>query len=135
MSYAIIRKLLETQINSVSAGFSTAWENVPFTPTSGTPYQAITLLPARTEGPTFGSNFKRETGILQASLYYPGNQGSQAAYARAGVLIGAFIRGSTFSQGAIKIIIDEHPYIGPALNNGSWFMVPVSIPFIADIQG
>ena len=135
MSYSIIRRLLETQINSVSVGFSTAWENVPFTPTIGTPWQAITLLPSKTDNPTFGDGFRRESGILQISLYYPTNQGSQAAYARAGVLIGAFVRGSTFIQDAIRILVDEHPYIGPAFNNGAWFMVPVSIPFIADIQG
>lgn len=135
MSYATIRKLLEVQLNALSAGFATAWENVPYSPSTGTPWQRVTLLPGKTENPTMGDGFRREVGVLEVLLHYPPNKGSQEATARAEAIRAGFPRGQTFTEGSVRVLIDQHPSIGHGMNDGSWFVLPVSITYTGDIQG
>jgi hypothetical protein len=47
MSLAQVRAALETALNSISPAIDTAWENAPYTPVDGTPYQQATLLRAQ----------------------------------------------------------------------------------------
>jgi hypothetical protein len=132
VSYAAIRKLLEVQLNTVGGVFPTAFENVPFKPDVA-PWQRVNLLPAKTLNPTFGSAHKRETGVLQVTLYYPQNVGAASALARAETLRAGFPRGLSLVQGNVSVLIDEAPYIGPAANDGVWYQVPVSFPYIAEV--
>jgi hypothetical protein len=133
VSYAVIRKLLETQLNTLSSGLATAWENVPYKPTAGTPWQRVQLLPGRTENPTWGSAHRREVGIFELMLFYPKNTGPHDAYTRAATLMAGFARGSSFSENNIQVLIDEHPYISGSQKDDSWFIVPVNVPYIADV--
>lgn len=135
MSYEVIRKLLETQLNLAAGGVAIAFENVPYTPIDGTPFQSVNLLPGQTENPTMGDGFKREVGILQVMLNYPTKAGPQPAAARAEALRTAFKRGTTFVSEAVRVLIAESPFIRPALQGDGWYMLPVSIPYIADVQG
>ena len=135
MSDVVIRKLLETKLNTLSVGVPTAWQNVPFTPVAGTAYQQVTILPARTENPTMGDGFKREVGIFEVKLFHPQNKGSQDSVARAEVIKAGFKRGTTMSEGVVRVLIDEHPFTSQGIPSGTWFVVPVSVPYSADIQG
>jgi hypothetical protein len=133
MSYAVIRKLLETQLNSLSSGFATAWENVPFVPSNNTPWQRVSLLPGKTENPTWGSSHRREIGIFELMLHYPKNQGVHDAYARASILLAGFARGTSLSEGNVRVLVDEHPYIGSSPKDAAWLLVPVNVPYIGDV--
>lgn len=133
MSYATIRKLLEVRLNTVGGVFATAFENAPFTPARD-PWQRVNLLPARTSNPTYGDSHKRELGLLQVMLHYPLNAGSAAALARAEVIRSGFPRGLVLSEGAVRIMINESPSISAGVNDGTWYQVPVSIPYIADVN-
>jgi len=105
------------------------------TPVQGVPWQQVTLMPNRTIAPDMGSATKREMGILQVALHYPLGAGAQAAYVRAATVLGAFVRGLSLNQGIVRVVIDEHPYVSQAVSFGAWFVVPVSVPYFADIQG
>jgi len=133
MSYLTIRKLLEVQLNTVGGVFPTAFENVPFTPTNGVAWQQASLLPGRTENPTFGSAHKREVGVFQVTQHYPRNIGSQAALARAEALRAGFARGGSLEESNVKVRLLNSPYIGPAANDGAWYSVPLSVPYVADV--
>lgn len=133
MSYVTIRRLLELRVNTMAPRPDVAFENAPYTPRQGTPYMQLTLLPGKTENPTMGDQFKRETGLLQLSLYYPVNAGPALAYTQAEVARSHFPRGLTLSDTGVRVLIDEHPYVGSAMQDEGWFMVPVSIPYIADV--
>lgn len=134
MTYTVIRRLLEQRTNTLVAGtMKIAFENVPFVPVQRVPYIELTLLAGRTQNPTMGDQFKRETGILQLAMMYPVNEGPANAMAKAEEVRALFPRGLTLTQGTVRVLIDEHPFIGPAMQDEGWYRLPVSIPYIADV--
>lgn len=134
MSQAIIRKLLEQQINSASVGVDTAFENVPYTPQAGKLWQRVNLLPGQTLNPTMGDNFKRDVGVMQVMVLAPKNAGPAAAAARAEAILQAFPRGWSAAEGAVRLRVLESPYVSAAVPNDAWYQVPVSIPYVADVN-
>lgn len=124
MSIVAIRATLEGALNSMTPALSTAWQNVPFTPISGTPYQRATLLFATPDNQEFGASFQ-EQGFLQIDLFYPQSAGSKAAESRAELIRSIFKRGASFSS--IRIIAT--PEIKPAYNDGDRFVIPVRVRF------
>jgi len=135
MSWPIIRGLLRVQLNTISSGFPTAFENSPFVPVVGTPWQWATLLPAQTEDPSYGDGFKREVGIFQVMLSFPKAEGPDNLQARGEILLQGFRRGTSLVQGNVAVKMIRSPYLGPPMPpDGVWYRVPVSVPFIADVQ-
>jgi hypothetical protein len=133
MSIVNIRAALETRLNAMSPSLATAWEGVPYTPVTGTPYQQVNLLLAETENPTFGDAMYRVTGFLQVLLCYPPGTGPKAASARAELVRDQFRRGLGLSSGGTDVLIDKTPTIAPAIIDGDRYRVPVTIYFSADI--
>ena len=134
MSMSTVRKLLETQLNSVSGDIDTAFENVRFSPVHGTPYQAVALLPGATQNPSYGDDFKREVGIFQVSVMYPLNAGPAAAQARVETIRAAFKRGLALTDGLVRVLINASPYQSPGRPGAGWFSIAVSVPYYADIS-
>lgn len=133
MSQLAIRRALETRLAALTPALATAWENQHYTPAQGTPFQAVALLPAQTQNPVFGGDFKREVGLLQVLLHYPTGTGAKAANERADSLKAHFPRGLSLTSGGVIVIIEGTPSIAPARDNGEWYMVPVSIPYFSNI--
>lgn len=133
MSIVKIRAALETRLSAMSPAIATAWEGVPYTPVTGTPYQQVNLLIADSENPTLGDAMYRQTGILQVMLAYPPGTGPKAAATRAELVRDWFPRGLGLSSGGQNVLIDRTPSIAPALIDGDRYRVPVSIYFTADI--
>ena len=134
MSLAAIRAALETALNGISPAIATAWENVPFTPTPGVPYQAPYLLTAAPANPVIGAAYM-EQGVFQVNLFYPKDAGSADVTARAELIRATFPRlaGFPFTGGTVLII--ETPEIGPPRADADRQMVPVKIKFQAWIGG
>lgn len=133
MSDQVIRSLLETRLDTLSPSIPTVKENTAYTPVKGTVYQRVFILKAQTENPTLGDGFKRERGILQVNLYYPEFVGSGTSTARAELIKTLFKRGTTMNSGTLRVMIDRSPYTSQGLNNDGFFVLPVSIPFFADV--
>lgn len=133
MSLASVRIALESKLNAMTPALSTAWENVPFTPVSGTPYQAAYLLPATPANPTMGDGYYREQGIFQVSLFYPLQAGPVTAAARAILIQTTFKRGTTMTSGTVKVIVERTPEIGQGRVDGDRWHVPVKIRWFAGI--
>jgi hypothetical protein len=123
---------LESALNGMSPSLQTAWQNVPFTPVAGTPYQRATLLFAEPDNLEKGAGFQ-EMGFLQVDLFYPQATevsaikyyGANPAESRAEMLRTTFKRGATFSG----IQISRTPEIKPAYNDGDRFVIPIRIRF------
>ena len=124
MSITAIRATLESALDGMTPAIQTAWQNVPFTPVTGTPYQRATLLLAEPDNREFGASFQ-EQGFLQVDLCYPQSVGSNAVEARAELLRTTFKRGTTIGS----ISIDATPEIKPAYNDGDRYVLPVRIRF------
>ena len=133
MSIVNIRAALETRLNAINPSLATAWESVPFTPVTGTPFQQISLLLNETENPTLGDGMYRVRGFLQVLLCYPPGTGPKAASARAELIRNQFQRGLGLSSGGTDVLIDRTPTIAPAIIDGDRYRLPVTIYFSADI--
>jgi hypothetical protein len=138
MSTAIIRQLLETQLASALSGFAIAWENARYTPTVGTPFASVFLLPAATRNPAIAADgvsgeMQEHNGVLQVVLNYPLSDGTQAFGAKADAVVAAFPVGLTLTQSAITVRVLRTPAIAPAFPKGAWYVVPVSIPYYAHV--
>lgn len=133
MSIVNIRTALESRLNTMSPALATAWESVPFTPVTGTPYQQVNLLVNEAQNPTIGGSMYRQIGIFQITLCYPPGTGAKAAASRAELVRDHFPRGLGLSSGGINVLIDRTPSIAPAMIDGDRYRIPVSVYFSADI--
>jgi hypothetical protein len=133
MSTVLCRAALETQLATITPALATVYENTEYTPTVGTAYQECYSLFATPENPTMGDGYHRVLGIFQVNLFYPLLAGPGTAYARAELIKAAFPRGSSFTSGAVTVIVDRTPEIGNGRIEGDRYMLPVKIPFFANI--
>lgn len=133
MSAKAIRAALEAQLNAMTPALTTVWENSTGTPTSGTPYQRTNLLRANPDNPTIGTTHYRELGVFQVSLHYHLNAGPSPAETRAELVRTQFKRGTTLTSGGITVTIDGTPTIASGFVDGDRWVVPVSIPYWANI--
>ena len=108
MSIIAIRAALETAVNTINPALSSTWENVPFTPVTGTPYQQVNILFAAPENPEFGP-MQRQSGYMQIMLMYPLNTGTAAINARAELIKTAFPVSRSFVSGGVTVSIDKTP--------------------------
>ena len=109
-----------------------AWENTPFTITSGAPYLAPFLLPGepfQAEIGTAGAN--RHPGIYQISIYVPAGTGVSAISALRDSLCDHFKRGTILTYGGIQTTIQK-AYPGPVLQETDWQHIPITIRFLTN---
>lgn len=135
MSQKAIRAALETELNTwaIANTFAVAFENRAYTPMTGTKYVRVFLLPAETQNPSLGTDHKRKTGIMQASLYMPFGTGPGTGETLADSLAATFERGTSFTASGVTVRILDDPSIAPALPGDGWYAIPVSIRYQADI--
>lgn len=131
MSAVLIRSALEVALAAMTPALATAWENAPYTPVVGTPYQLVHLLLAAPVNPEMG-RFTRDHGFLQVSLAYPLSAGSADAAARAELIRDTFYRGCSFTSGGLVTTIERTPEIAPARIEDDRYVVPVKIRFFAN---
>lgn len=128
-----VRAALESRLAALAPALATAWENTAYKPDLAVAFQKPTLLRAKPENPALGSSFYRETGVFQVMLCYPLNGGSGAADDRAKLVRAWFPRGSSLTAAGVTVTIQGTPAIGAGASDGSFWCVPVSIPYYANI--
>lgn len=128
-----IRIALESKLNGITPAISTAWENVAFTPVTGTAYQACYTLRAEPDNATIGDGYYRERGIFQVNLFYPVGAGPATAEARAALVRAAFSRGTTLTSGTVSVQITATPEIGAGRADGDRWMIPIKVRWSAGI--
>jgi hypothetical protein len=130
-AFTDIQAALEVKLALLNPALPTAYENVPYTPTPGTAWCRVNLLPAPTEPASIGTNgYTRHEGIFQVSLYYPVGYGPGPALAKADAVASLFARGTELSAGttSLKVVTSSR---GPALQDADWFHVPITIQWQA----
>jgi hypothetical protein len=133
MSNLKIRQALEIQLGTVTPSIETADENVSYDPSSDTPYQRISMLPAEPVNPSFGDNFHRESGIFQVLLCYPSNVGTGDIGAQAELIRNAFKRGNSFTVDGVTVQIERTPAISSGFPDGDRYCVPVRIRYFSNV--
>ncbi|WP_022684558.1 phage tail terminator-like protein [Sphingobium bisphenolivorans] len=135
MSIALIRAALESALSGMTPPLATAWENAPYTPVAGTPYQAVFLLMARPGKMDMGQQMRREQGMFKVVLRYPLNAGPAAAQARAELIRSTFYAGRALTASGVTVTIDGTPEIAPAAVDGDRYAMPVNVFFYSNIGG
>ena len=133
MSIVAIRAALEVALNAMSPALSTAWENVAFAPVPGTPYQEVSAEGAEPENPEWGSRHN-EVGELLIELKYPLGVGTATIAARAELIRTTFYRGASFTSGGVTVLVVGTAHVRVGRAEGDRFVIPVAIPFSAQIQ-
>jgi hypothetical protein len=133
MSAPAVRQALETALAANAGGVAIAYENVPYEPVPGTPYQAAYVLAAEPENIEIGSAYT-ERGLFQINLFYPLNTGPGAAETRAKAIRDAFPRGATFTADGVTVHIERTPEIGPGRIEEDRYFKPVRIRFYSHIR-
>ena len=128
MSISNIRAALETALNAMTPPLATAWQNIPYTPIVGTPYQRVSLLTAEPNNQEFGASYT-EAGYMQVDLCYPQTVGAGGVEQRVELIRTTFKRGKTFLNGGITTTISTTPELAPAYLDGDRFVRPVKIRF------
>lgn len=130
MSLVAVRAALEVALNAMAVPLATAWENTPYSPDVGTPYQRVNFLAAEPENPEIGGSVI-ERGFMQVSLCYPLDTGPAAAASRAELIRQTFKRGNAFTSSGIITQIERTPEIAPAMIEDDRYVVPVRVRFFA----
>ena len=137
MSFLNVKIAMEKRLALVSGALPTARENMNFTPTVGVAYQRVNFLRAAPEDLTKGRKLTRIRGILQVSLFYPSPAatGTTLPDSMASSVAAMFKPVLTLTEGGTKVFITETAAISTGFAEGDRWVVPVSIPWYADIYG
>lgn len=130
---AAVRRALETALAANAGGVAIAYENVPYEPVNGTPFQAAYVLTAEPDNIEIGEAYT-ERGVFQINLNYPLNAGPGAAEARAQAIRAAFPRGASFTVDGVTTHIERTPEIGPGRIDEDVYFKPVRIRFYSHIR-
>lgn len=93
-----------------------------------TDYLRVNVLPAQTE--TVGvATLSRERGIVQIDVMTRAGIGAIKAGEYAAAVLALFPRNLTLTEAGEAVRFEREGWAAPALQDGSWYQVPVSIPY------
>ena len=130
MTLTAIRAALETALGALTPALASAWENIAFTPVSGTPYQRVTLVMATPDDSEIGGPHV-EMGFLQVDLCYPQGRGAAEAAARADLIKSRFRKGTSLTASGVTVLVAATPRVLTPALEGDRFVLPVRILFRA----
>lgn len=130
MSAVLIRSALEVALAAMSPSLDTVYENEPFVPVVGTPYQRVNVLFAEPDNPEVGRT-TTERGFLQVQLAYPLDEGWGNATARAELIRDTFYRGLALTASGVTTTIEKTPEIAPGRIEEDRYVLTVRVRFFA----
>ena len=134
MSNQDISVALEKRLSSMPDGIYWKMENTAYTEQDGVPFGEVFVLFAEPDNPSLGDGFYRERGYLQVNLRYPINEGAGAASIKAAAVRSWFTRGLPLTENSVTTIIDRTPQILSGRIEGNRYVIPVVVPFFANIE-
>lgn len=125
--YDDIRTALETKLAGIAGVPQIAWENVTYTPTTGTPFVQPRLIPTTREPAVRGLNPQMYyQGIFRINCYVPEGLGPAAADDLADKIIDAFEATTDVTAGSTIVSI-RYAEREQGMPDGTFFMIPVNI--------
>jgi hypothetical protein len=131
LSTKLIRSLYEQRLAAWAAARSlqVAWQNVSFTPPSSGLYLRAFLLPATTDVLDLAGEYPIYRGVFQISIVAPSGQGSGAAEQLVEDVSAEFPADLLLTSGALSVMIVSSCSQGPAIQDSTSYMVPVSFTY------
>lgn len=131
-AYTDIRGALVSRLKTLPGLPSgVVWDNVPFTPTLGSAYYRVALLPAEPSQAALGDDGANEqTGIFQVSLCFPAGTGTKALQGAIDALCSHFKRGTQLVYNTQEVRVTK-TWAGNLMQETDWVVIPVSIRYYA----
>jgi len=125
--YQEIRATLEKRLADTIGVPSIAWENVNFTPTTGTPYIKPMFQPTSRRPAVMGLNpQQRIQGIFTILCYYPENAGPGASQSLVDTLVDRFDATTDVTLSGTTVSLD-YAEQNPSYSNAPWYVTPVTV--------
>jgi len=125
--YDDIRAAFEVKLNSVSGLPEVAWENITYSPTTGTSFVKPRLIPTVREPAVRGLNPQiYYQGIFRVDCFVPEGLGPAAADDLADKIIDAFEATTDVTNGSTIVSI-RYAEREQGMPDGAFFMIPVNI--------
>ena len=133
MAFQEIHRALTQSLVDLALGVSIAYENSGFDPSDPLIAQFIdvTLIPATTDVISKDS-IDEEIGIYQLSIYTKSENDIKTVFTLADSILGFYQHGVELTSGTQKVFIDSTTRNAGRNNNG-WYIVDISINYIADL--
>lgn len=113
-------------------GLNFASENRAFTPTAGTEWAELYVIPNQPEVASLGEDGQDiHTGLLQINLNYPAGAGAGAAKAKATAIRDYFYAGRAFAYSGQSVEIVSAGRSAVGRNVDSWYQLIVTISWRA----
>lgn len=126
-----IRAAFVTRLQAFPALPPVAWENIAYTPVTGTTYLRPYLLPAEPFQAEIGSNGQnRHTGIYQINIFAPAGCGTATVNTLRDALINHFKRGTVLTYSGISVTC-EKAFAGPMPTETDWVRIPITVRYRA----
>lgn len=110
-----------------------AWPGADFTPGSGEIYLEPNVIPNTTTQASLGyDGVNRHQGLFQISVWSPLATSTIPALEVASAVMAHFKRGTVLTFEGITLRINQPPSRAPALTDGAWRQIPVTIPYFTD---
>lgn len=133
MSLATIRSALNESWLEGAFGLPTAYENVPFEPTPGTPYASLYVVPSKPDVATMGQGgLDEHDGFMQVDLYYPTGQGDMPAVTKADEIYSYYFAGRTLAYQGQRVRVQITERSQGRVENG-WYRLTMTIYYRAYI--
>lgn len=136
MSAKRIRALYEGRLKTWAAArvpaLPVSYENVPYTPTTGSTYLKCFLLPATTTSEDLAGALTTYRGVFQVSVCAPINKGAGAALGIADELAALFVVNARLTATGFTVQQITPCSVAPALQDDTHYIVPVSFTYRAD---
>lgn len=135
MSQKAIRAAIETQLNDWAVGFDyrVAWENAPFAPAADELWLRCTMLPAETRSDDLGGDHRAFVGVVQIDAFVPSGTGPGVGAALVDELAELFPASSYIAGEGVSVLIQTPLSVGPAQTDESWWVLPCSFTYRADL--
>lgn len=125
--YTDIQAALDTQLNAASLGIDIAYENVSYTPTTGTSWARATTLYSNTEMLTL-DRIDLVKGIYQVDIFVEQEKGPAALNTLLDTLQASFKAQRKLTAGTHTIYIDEINRL-PATQDSPFYMGSLEVAF------
>lgn len=136
MSTKACRVILESRLAAWATArvpaLRIAYENVQFVPAAGETYLRAHLLPADTESVDLKGDHRGYRGIFQVDIVRPIGSGPGPALDIAAELNALFPVNGRYTSGAVTAQVITPVSAGPAGQDASSYVVPVSFQYRAD---
>ena len=128
-----IEKAANRQLATISPSVVTAYEGVKFSPPDNAMYQRVQYTIQQPDDPTFGTGYHRELVQMQVFVVDVLGKGTAAGLARAELIRDKFKKGTTLTEGSIKIYVLSTPQISGSIIASDRLVIPVLVNLTAEV--